>query len=100
MADGALRSDRVAFDRGSSAEQVRGEEKIPLFTHLVRSMELSSLHELLVAGKVDPVTQRPESLWSNRLVVPYVDVIDRGKFDSDEKIAAARETRLATWASS
>jgi uncharacterized protein YjbI with pentapeptide repeats len=45
-------------------------------------------HRLLIAGEVDEVAQRPRSLWSNRLVVPGIDVIDRAKYDSEAKIAA------------
>jgi uncharacterized protein YjbI with pentapeptide repeats len=51
-----------------------------------------SPHEVLFAGDIDLVTRRPTSLWSNRLVLPGIDVIDHGKFDSDAKIAAAPET--------
>ena len=43
----------------------------------------TSLHKMLVAGDVDHVEQRPVSPWSNRLVLPGTDAIDRAKFDSD-----------------
>ena len=46
-----------------------------------------SLQELLVAGEVDFSTRRATSLWSNRLVLPGIDVIDHSKFDSEIKIA-------------
>jgi uncharacterized protein YjbI with pentapeptide repeats len=36
-----------------------------------------SLHELLVAGEVNYVTGRPQSLWSNVLVLPNIEVGDR-----------------------
>ncbi len=57
-----------------------------------KSMGWSSLHELLVAGAVDFVARKPTSLWSNRLVLPDIDVIDHAKFDSDAKIAALPES--------
>jgi uncharacterized protein YjbI with pentapeptide repeats len=57
-----------------------------------KSLEWTSLHGLLVAGDVDLVARKPTSLWSNRLVVPGVDVVDHAKFDSEEKIAALPET--------
>jgi uncharacterized protein YjbI with pentapeptide repeats len=37
----------------------------------------ATLHELLVAGEVNYVTGRPQSLWSNVLVVPNFEVGDR-----------------------
>ena len=43
-------------------------------------------HKLLVAGKVDEITQRPHSLWSNRLVLPGIDLREHAKFDTKEKI--------------
>jgi uncharacterized protein YjbI with pentapeptide repeats len=52
----------------------------------------ASLHELFIAGAVDEVEQRPRSLWSNRLVLPGIDVIDRAKFDSEAKISGLAET--------
>jgi hypothetical protein len=53
--------------------------------------EWTSLHELLFGGAVDSVAQRPASLWSNRLVLPGIDVVDHMKFDTEAKMAAARE---------
>jgi hypothetical protein len=47
----------------------------------------STLHELLVAGEVNYVTGRPQSLWSNVLVLPNFEVGDRVKFDAEGKIA-------------
>jgi uncharacterized protein YjbI with pentapeptide repeats len=52
----------------------------------------TSLHELLVAGSIDFVARKPMSLWSNRLVLPSIDVIDHAKFDTEAKIAALPET--------
>lgn len=46
-------------------------------------------HRLLVAGAVDPNTQRPTSLWSNRLVLPALDLVDHAKLDTQAKLAAA-----------
>lgn len=37
-------------------------------------MECRSLHELLISGDVDAVTRKPVSLWSNRLVLPQLDL--------------------------
>ena len=37
----------------------------------------ATLHELLVAGQISYVTGRPESLWSNVLVLPNFEVGDR-----------------------
>jgi uncharacterized protein YjbI with pentapeptide repeats len=52
----------------------------------------ATLHELLVAGEVDFATRTPQSLWSNRLVLPGFDAIDHAKLDTEAKIAAATET--------
>jgi uncharacterized protein YjbI with pentapeptide repeats len=49
------------------------------------------LRQMLVAGDVDITARKPTSLWSNRLVLPGLDVIDHAKFDSEAKIAAAPE---------
>ena len=46
-----------------------------------------TLHELLVAGDVNYVTDSPKSLWSNVLVLPDFKAGDRVKFDSEGKIA-------------
>jgi hypothetical protein len=48
--------------------------------------EWISPHELLFAGVVDEVARRPTSWWSNRLVLPNIDVIDHTKFDTEAKI--------------
>jgi uncharacterized protein YjbI with pentapeptide repeats len=53
---------------------------------------LVAVREALVAGKVDTARRKPESLWSNRLVLPGLDVIERTKLDSEAKIAAASDT--------
>ncbi len=51
-----------------------------------------SPHKLLVAGEVDYVTRKPNSLWSNRLVLPNFEIGDRLKFDAEGKIALSPET--------
>jgi uncharacterized protein YjbI with pentapeptide repeats len=45
--------------------------------------EYKSLHEWLIAGEVDSVARKPTSLWSNRLVLPGLDAVDRGKYEGD-----------------
>jgi len=56
--------------------------------------ELSSLppivplRKALVAGEVDTYARRPKSLWSDRLVLPGLDMIDHTKLDTEAKIAA------------
>jgi hypothetical protein len=52
----------------------------------------ATLHELLVAGQVNYVTGRPQSLWSNVLVLPNFEVGDRLKFDAEGKIAISSDT--------
>jgi hypothetical protein len=49
----------------------------------------ATLHELLVAGDVNFVTDSPKSLWSNVLVLPDFGVSDRVKFDADGKVKIA-----------
>jgi uncharacterized protein YjbI with pentapeptide repeats len=49
-------------------------------------------HKLLVAGNVDYVTRKPESLWSNRLVLPNFELGDRLKFDPEAKFSLSPET--------
>jgi uncharacterized protein YjbI with pentapeptide repeats len=58
----------------------------------VASMALASPHKLLVAGDVDFVARKPTSLWSNRLVLPGINVIDHAKSDTDANIATLAET--------
>ena len=47
------------------------------------------LDRKLVAGAVDPNTQRPRSLWSNRIVLPALDKVDHAQYDNQAKLAAA-----------
>jgi uncharacterized protein YjbI with pentapeptide repeats len=56
------------------------------------SWDLKSLHELLVGGDVDLGARRAVSLWSNRLMLPDIDVIDHDKYDSEVKIANLEST--------
>jgi len=49
---------------------------------------LQPLRTTLFEGEPDPILRRPESLFSNRLVLPEFDVIDHTKFDTKEKVAA------------
>ena len=51
----------------------------------------ATLHELLVAGNVNYVTDSPKSLWSNVLVLPDFKAGDRVKFDAEGKIAIASD---------
>lgn len=56
------------------------------------SMEWTSPSRLLLWGDIDVYARRPKSLWSNRLVLPAIDAVDRAKFDTETKIAAVRAT--------
>jgi uncharacterized protein YjbI with pentapeptide repeats len=74
---------------------VPGEEFEAWFarrTDLPLHARLDWLRQKLVAGSYDPATRKPESLWSNRLVLPGFDVIDHTKLDTEAKIQALRET--------
>ena len=46
----------------------------------------------LIAGDVNPATRKPESLWSNRLVLSGLNVPAERKLDSPDKLAAASES--------
>ena len=50
------------------------------------------LKKALIAGDVDLIAQKPASLWSNRLVLPGLDVIDRSKLDTEAKVSAVAVT--------
>jgi uncharacterized protein YjbI with pentapeptide repeats len=50
------------------------------------------VRKALIAGDVDLVAQKPASLWSNRLVLPGLDVIDHSKLDTEAKISAVAVT--------
>jgi uncharacterized protein YjbI with pentapeptide repeats len=67
-------------------------DRLPSLTFIPWKSEsgwtMTSLHRLLVAGDVDFSSRRATSLWSNRLILPGIDVIDHAKFDNDDKIAS------------
>src|SRR5262249_41213397 len=65
---------------------------IPLRDPADGSIHWLSPNKFLLGGEVDLFARKPTSLWSNRLVLPGLDLIDHGKFDSEAKIAAAPET--------
>jgi hypothetical protein len=54
--------------------------------------EFRSPHKLLVDGDVDFGFRRADSLWSNRLMLPDVDVVDHTKYDSEDKLAGIETT--------
>jgi uncharacterized protein YjbI with pentapeptide repeats len=58
----------------------------------LHNWRLAPLHKLLVGGEADPLARKTGSIWSNRLVLPGFDVIDRTKLDTEAKIAAIPET--------
>jgi Pentapeptide repeats (8 copies) len=57
-----------------------------------RLWPMTSVRDLLVDGTVDPRHGKLTSYWSNRLVLPDIDVIDHAKYDTEPKIAALSET--------
>jgi uncharacterized protein YjbI with pentapeptide repeats len=58
----------------------------------LKPLQSIPLRQALVAGSVDTDSRKPTSLWSNRLVLPGLDVIDHTKLDTEAKIAALPET--------
>jgi uncharacterized protein YjbI with pentapeptide repeats len=68
-------------------ERLDSLPSVPLIPWKTDAGNWISLHKLLVAGDVDFSARRAKSFWSNRLVLPGIDVIDHSKYDSDEKIA-------------
>jgi uncharacterized protein YjbI with pentapeptide repeats len=76
-------------------------DKNPIFlpliptTQVIRSLGKTGWitpKRLLVAGDVDLRYRKPTSLWSNRLVLPGIDVVDHTKFNSEAKFEAVSET--------
>ena len=57
-----------------------------------RESLLGRMEAWMVAGDVNPASRQPESLWSNRLVLPGLDVIVHLKLDSEAKIDFLPET--------
>ena len=53
---------------------------------------LVAVREFLVAGQVNPASRTPRSLWSNRLVLPGLDVIEHMKLDTEAKLEFLSET--------
>jgi uncharacterized protein YjbI with pentapeptide repeats len=95
-ADEPKQSEEALDDNGNEPANAEEGKKSQTFwqkvNNQVRSMRWTSPHDLLVGGDVDLIARKPTSLWSNRLVLPGIDVINQAKFDSEDKIAAARET--------
>ncbi|MGE3783686.1 MAG: pentapeptide repeat-containing protein, partial [Alphaproteobacteria bacterium] len=60
--------------------------------HNVFNVPPGPLHQFLVGGEVDDVAQRQKSWWSNRLVVPGIDLREHTKFDTKEKIESRTTT--------
>ena len=51
-----------------------------------------AVRTLLVEGEVSPASRVPESLWSNRLVLPSLDIVVHLKLDSETKLDFLPET--------
>ena len=68
------------------------ESSVLANSSLRRWTGIERMRDALVAGDVNPTTRRPVSLWSNRLVLPGIDVPAHMKFDSEAKIAGVVET--------
>ena len=56
---------------------------------LERAFAYVPLRETLVDGKLDEATLRPTSWFSNRLVLPALDLLDHDKFDTLAKLAVS-----------
>ena len=61
-------------------------------SYLPARAEIHSLRKFLVEGEVNPATRAPESWWSDRLVLPGLNVVVHLKLDSDTKIDFLPET--------
>lgn len=90
----ALLSLTLVTFPGDWLDRLRPCRCIPVLTSLAWpvSYELVSLHDLLFNGPVDLVNWKPNSWWSDRLVVPGIDLVDRGKFGRDTRFADIRRT--------
>ena len=53
---------------------------------------IKELRRVLIEGDVNPATRAPESPWSNRLVLPGLNVVVHLKLDSDAKLDFLPET--------
>lgn len=49
---------------------------------------MRSARVALITGDVNPATRKPQSMWSNRLVLPGLNVLTEKKLDTEEKLAA------------
>jgi uncharacterized protein YjbI with pentapeptide repeats len=52
----------------------------------------TSFHDLLFNGKVDDVTRRRKSLFSNTLVLPYFDALEATKINDPKKLDSVKQT--------
>jgi hypothetical protein len=52
----------------------------------------TSFHDLLFDGKVEDVTRRRRSLFSNTLVLPHFDALEAAKFDDPKKLESVKQT--------
>jgi uncharacterized protein YjbI with pentapeptide repeats len=89
--DERLPSVRFIPTKWPSASSNQERKELPP-VGFMQSMGWTSLHEILIGGDIDFVARKPSSLWSNRLVLLNIDVVDHAKLDTEEKIKAASET--------
>ncbi len=66
--------------------------KIPGLEWTSRRWTLLSVHELLLGGDVDLVARKPTSLWSNRLVLPGLNLIEHARSDTHASNGTLDET--------
>jgi uncharacterized protein YjbI with pentapeptide repeats len=66
---------------------------IPWGKDAQQSVRWLTPHELLIAGNIDLVARKPTSLWSNRLVLPNIDLSERAKFDAGAAVTEALSLR-------
>jgi uncharacterized protein YjbI with pentapeptide repeats len=88
LADQEKSENEVAADKMSSLKTIE---------QWLGSIGWVSLHRLLVDGEIDLRTQRPRSIFANRLVIPGFDLRADPKFDSMTKIASL--PRTVSWRS-
>jgi uncharacterized protein YjbI with pentapeptide repeats len=80
----------IATFPGEALDKVPSAPFIPWKDRI--GWSLKSPHELLVGGEIDLRARGLTSLWSNRLVVPGIDVTGHAKFSGETKIATPLET--------
>lgn len=61
---------------------------VPRYSRMIQTL---SLHEILFAGPVNDITRRPRSFWSNRIVLPEINILDELKLD-ETKLSSTRVT--------